>query len=585
MSSAAPQQGVDAMRALALFVSAPAALGGVRLRARVSPARDVWLAALRTAAAAVSAPIVKLPFGLGDDRLIGGLDLSASLTAGRPVLEPGALVRADGGVALAPMAERLSASTAARLCAALDDGVVRVERDGFSEVTPARLGLVLLDEGDGPDEAPPPALVERMAFTVALEGLRPGDLPALDAARIAEAAERLPHVTADDEAIEALTVAAAEMGISSLLAPWRALSAARAAAALAGRKAVDEEDLALAARLVLGPRAVAAGADEQAEAQAPPPEPPSQQPDQTPEQGETPSEGDAPLQDMILDAARAALPDGVLAAALAARAAGPTSSGAAGAAQIGGRRGRPTPPRPGRPEGDARLDVVSTLRAAAPWSEIRRRARIAAGKPARKVEIRASDFRIRNRESRRESLIIFAVDASGSSAMRRLAEAKGAVELVLAESYRRRDHVALISFRGLEAELVLPPTRALARAKRALAAMAGGGPTPLASGLEAAGALAEAARRSGRSPSLVLLTDAQANVRLDGRGGRAEAHAEALEMARRLRGRQIAATLLDISPRPQARAEELAAALGARYAPLPRADAQALAETIRAEAT
>ena len=83
-------------------------------------------------------------------------------------------------------------------------------------------------------------------------------------------------------------------------------------------------------------------------------------------------------------------------------------------------------------------------------------------------------------------MLIFTVDASGSAALARLAEAKGAVELMLAQAYARRDHVALIAFRGTGAELLLPPTRSLVQTKRRLAGLPGGGGTPLAAGLQVA---------------------------------------------------------------------------------------------------
>ena len=85
--------------------------------------------------------------------------------------------------------------------------------------------------------------------------------------------------------------------------------------------------------------------------------------------------------------------------------------------------------------------------------------------------------------------------------MQRLAEVKGAIELLLVDCYVRRDSVALIAFRGKTAELVLPPTRSLARAKRVLAGLPGGGGTPIASGLEAALALADRVRRHWNQPS------------------------------------------------------------------------------------
>ena len=114
--------------------------------------------------------------------------------------------------------------------------------------------------------------------------------------------------------------------------------------------------------------------------------------------------------------------------------------------------------------------------------------RSAARRPGhdRLLELRADDIRLKQAQERSDRLLIFTVDASGSSALARLAEAKGAVELLLAQAYARRDHVALVAFRGAGAEVLLPPTRSLVQTKRRLAGLPGGGGTPLASGLAAA---------------------------------------------------------------------------------------------------
>ncbi len=141
--------------------------------------------------------------------------------------------------------------------------------------------------------------------------------------------------------------------------------------------------------------------------------------------------------------------------------------------------------------------------------------------------MRREDFRVSRFKQRSETTTVFVVDASGSSALHRLAEAKGAVELLLADCYVRRDSVALIAFRGRRAELLLPPTRSLVRAKRSLAGLPGGGGTPLAAGIDAALALADAMRRRGATPVVVPLTDGRANIARDG-AGRARAGADAL---------------------------------------------------------
>jgi magnesium chelatase subunit D len=186
---------------------------------------------------------------------------------------------------------------------------------------------------------------------------------------------------------------------------------------------------------------------------------------------------------------------------------------------------------------------------------------------------------------RAQTTTIFAVDASGSQALNRLAEAKGAVELLLADCYVRRDQVALIVFRGPGAEIVLPPTRSLVRAKRSLAGLPGGGGTPLAAGIDAGFALADAVRRQGGTPTLVFLTDGRANVSRDGIGGRDRAEADAVEAARRLRAASFATLLVDIAPRPSDVARRIGTEMGAVYLPLPQGDAKALDRVVRAAMT
>ena len=288
---------------------------------------------------------------------------------------------------------------------------------------------------------------------------------------------------------------------------------------------------------------------------------------------------------------KAAIPAGLLASLTAeGPASRQASSGRAGPPKTTQSRGRPAGVRRGDPGHGARLAVVDTLRAAAPWQTLRRQAasratpgeRAWGSEAARRVLVRRDDFRVARFKQRGETTTIFVVDASGSAALNRLAEVKGAVELILADCYVRRDSVALLAFRGTGATLILPPTRSLARAKRALAGQAGGGGTPLAAAIDAAVLLADSIRRRGPTPLAVILTDGRANIGRSGRPGRAEAEADALAAARAARAGGLACLLIDISPRPQASAQQLALALGARYAPLPHADARGLSDVVLA---
>ncbi|MBK5926772.1 hypothetical protein CCR87_05320 [Rhodobaculum claviforme] len=284
-------------------------------------------------------------------------------------------------------------------------------------------------------------------------------------------------------------------------------------------------------------------------------------------------------QEILLEAAKALLPADLLEQMGLMKAARTASGSGAGGARKGNRRGKPLPSRPGRPSGEARVDLVATLRNAAPWQPMRR---ASAAQPDRPLHIRMGDIRLRRFEEKSDRLLIFAVDASGSAAFSRLAEAKGAVELLLAEAYARRDHVALVAFRGTEAELLLPPTRSLVQTKRRLAALPGGGGTPLAAGLRAALQVALQARGRGMTPTVALLTDGRANIALDGAPNRARAAEDAAAMARALRAQGVPAIVIDMGARPEPALRKLAAEMAGPYLALPRADAGRLSAAVAA---
>jgi magnesium chelatase subunit D len=305
-------------------------------------------------------------------------------------------------------------------------------------------------------------------------------------------------------------------------------------------------------------------------AEEPPPPPPPE--GEEPEQKE--EEQGGRLADTVLDAAKAALPADLLAqlargASLRARA-----GGSAGAMRRNAQRGRTIGVKLGDPKGGARLHLLATLRAAAPWQKLR-------GAAGGRVAVRRGDFRLRRFHQATRTTTIFVVDASGSAAVHRLAEAKGAVELLLAECYVRRDRVALLSMRGNGAEVLLPPTSSLARAKRSLAGMPGGGGTPLAAGFVAAMAMAGGVKRGGQTPVAVFLTDGRPNIALNGAQGRPAAEADALATAKAWRAAGHAALLVDMAVRPHPFARSLAAAASATYLALPSAGSGALQTAVR----
>ena len=278
----------DAVLAATLFAIDPIGLAGVVVRAGPGHARDKWMALVRSLLAP-GAPVRRIPHHIDDDRLLGGLDLTASLAARRPVVQRGLLIEVDCGVAILAMAERIETDTAAKLAAALDQGEVAIEREGLAMRIPTRFGLIALDEGLTPEERPPAALLERLAFQINPEGFAGRETLDCtpDVEVVAEARDRLERVAPASEAIiEGLCAAASLMGLQSCRAPLLALRAARAHASLEGRLEIAVQDAAVAARLVMGPRAMTApvDADEQPPADGPdsdarpPAEPPSQAP-------------------------------------------------------------------------------------------------------------------------------------------------------------------------------------------------------------------------------------------------------------------------------------------------------------------
>ncbi len=599
----------DAATIAALFAVDPVGLGGVALRSPACDNRDQWLALLKNLLP-TQTPLRRVPLNINDTALLGGLDLGATLQAGKPIALQGLLSQADGGVLVLAMAERMSVSSAARFGSVLDTGMVALQRDGLDTSTQASLGLVALDEGANDDEQMPASLADRLAFRL-LMGAQDEDEegPEWSAQEVLKARQLLPQVTMDDEAVQALCAAALALGIDSLRASVFAVRVARAAAALSGSHTVEEEHTGVAARLVLAPRATrlppqAPPESQEDEAETPPeeakeapPEPPSpdaqnneaqensppEEPDETQNEDPGPSEN---LADLVLEAAQAAIPAGLLASLKIGqlqRAKTPTS-GSAGALQKNALRGRPVGARKGEPRAGQRINVLETLRAAAPWQKLRQRQLALTDSQKQGIVVRKEDFHVTRFRQSGQTTTVFVVDASGSSALNRLAEAKGAVELLLADCYVRRDSVAVLAFRGQTAELILPPTRSLARAKRSLAALPGGGGTPLANAIEASMLLADQLRKKGETPIVVLLTDGKGNIARDGKPGRTQAATDALAAAAEMRLRGFSTLLVDTSPQAQDAAKNLAQVMGAQYLALPYAGANTLNQAVRAVA-
>ena len=587
---------VATLIALDLEATSPFTLGGVRICGPSGPARDIWLALLANLVSPAVA-IRRCPARIDEERLLGGLDLTASLSTRTSVLQKGLLSETHGGVVVFTMAENLPTSLGAQIGHVMDQGEVTLAREGTYQVLPARFDVILLDEGVGDSEFAPPNLTERCALHLDSASLQTqkkaqytpsrGDIVAAHKV-LARMGETSPAI------VSTLVETAFACGIDTFRPVLFALKTTRFLAALAGRGEPIFEDANVAARLVFAHKAnqipQAPSDDPAPEEEVPAAQSAEQSAEHNTEQNQedhqqdtnqseptsnpdlSAAQSETPLMDMMIETVKAALPAALMAALMstnrAVKRVRDRDGRGSGDAVASPKRGTPVGSRRGTLRGGQRLHLIDTLRAAAPWQKARQMNQPSQQQGGR-VLVRPEDIRIRRFIEKRETTIIFVVDASGSSAWQRLAEAKGAVQLILARAYQSRARVALVSFRNLNAEIILPPTKSLARARRLLGDMVGGGGTPLASGLEVGLNLGLSEKGKRRSTRLLILTDGQGNVARDGTPGRARATEDALAMAAQVRISGINVVHIDTAPLPRPQSRQLAIAMGAFYAPLP----------------
>ena len=566
----------QAQRALLCLQVDPVGLGGVWLKAGFGPVRQTWLTQLQH----LGINLQRMPHHIDHERMLGGIDLSVTLAQGRVVEQRGLLAQADGGLVLLPMAEKLSPSTLAMLLQAQDQG--QVQGLYLNSLHPSRFGVVALDESLDDEAGVPLKLKERLALWLDLQAVdwreseaQLAPLPAHERQHVRSLLRQVQATTAQQQALCEVAMA---LGVDNLRACLLAQRLACVNAALHERSQLDDEDLQFAVQMVLSPRATRMPANANAEQ---PPEPPAPEPDtpdndtqNEPDQA-TSSEPEA-LEDLLLAAAIASLPPKLLDQLLlgGAKTKPQSSSGSSGQAQLSKQRGRPLSPRPGKPGAGARLHLLATLRAAAPKQKLRSQ------HAGQRIAIRTEDFHVQRFAHKAASCIIVAMDASGSAALARLAEAKGAVDILLQQSYARRDSVCVIAFRGSQVQTLLPATRSLVRAKKALAGLPGGGGTPIALALKHVSEQALALQRAGMTPLLVMLSDGKANVTLEGLGGRTQAQEDAMKWAQQWARLGFASLWIDTAVQPTGHAQELSQAMQARYLPMPYVASQRVADAI-----
>jgi magnesium chelatase subunit D len=620
--------GMEAAKRALLMVAIDPGLKGVlisgvpglakSLLARSS--RSLWMSDAPT----TSSPFVELPLNATEDHLLGGLDLEATLASGRSRVSRGALARADGGALYVDGVNLLDPGLADYIATAIEDGVVRLEREGISETHSSRfvfIGTSDPAEGDvnanlsdrvgllvgigSDDSTPDDAEIIERALEFDRDAAGFVEAYAVETAAVKAEVEnarlRLFRIVIAREDINRVAQVAISLGVEGNRADLFAVRAARASAALGGRDVIADEDIVTAIKLVLLPRATTLpqSAPSQSETHDSLPDAATQEAEiGGPESNETRSPGEpqqASIDDLIIEAISSPATDQALTMEPNGRHGGRASAGSGHRARTAdSSRGRYTGVARSRRSG-ARVAVDATLRAAAPHQVARRKRQAASNGVGRisgvdvavgesRVKIKPDDLRFKRFKRRSGALFIFVVDASGSMAVNRMAQAKGAMTRLLGEAYLHRDKVAPISFRASQADDLLAPTRSVELARRLVDAMPTGGATPIAAGLLKAIDLARIARLQQLSQAnIVLFTDGRANVELrEGEKRSSTVHDELRDLGRLLRSEGIGSLVVDTKSRFVSSGEgyALAKLLGARYLYLPCSDSQALYEAL-----
>ena len=437
--------------------------------------------------------------------------------------------------------------------------------------------FIALDESEGSDVSRAD-LSDYLIFSINLDGTRYKDLKkvTINRKKISEARNNLATVEVNKRALDYLIASSEMFSISNMHTIFCTLKVAKAICAYKGEKRVSREDINLAISLSMIHKAKQIPEFQQEEKAK------SAENERLRDNDESKannSELNSEDKKMLIDALKISLPNNLIESLLSknSQTISVTESAGSGERNNNFSAGRPIPSISRKYSSDKRIDLMGTLTRAIPWQKLRS----SSVTKNRKIIIYPQDIMIKRFEKQSERLLIFLVDASGSNAIGRLAEAKGAIEILLSDAYAKRDNVALISFSGLKADPLLLPTKSLVTAKKKLSSLPGGGATPLAKGLLEAFKMADAARSRSIKPIIILLSDGRGNMTLDGVGDRVKAIEDTTYIASLIKRNAINNIFIDTSRRKTPMADELARELNGHYFQLPMANSSSISKAVQ----